>query len=212
MGIPDTSIAAIAALFSGVAAFGSFKTAAQANRTAEAANQTAASVAQIERDRWHQDLTPIVAFKLTHERGSVELLIRFQGPSSIGRLDRLDLTIRDDRDRTNDAVLAGGLSAEERDNTIWGPYRFRFPANGDSIGRTTAPIALDAGEEFRVGLDPSYPHSHYGGGLQQWSTDYQPSHLRLWVRCEVEGHKPWKLRADVPRPLDSTHTPWLTAH
>lgn len=208
----ESGIAAIAALFSGWAAWSASKaakssdsnaqvsnrTAEAAQQTAEAAYRTAESVAQIERDRWHRELTPHVEFRLTRERTYPELLIRYSGPSSLGRLDRLELRIRDDRDRSNDPLLAGSLTAEERAATVWGPLRFRHGANGaDRIGRTVDPLTLPPGEQFRLGLEVSAPHSHYGGGSEQWASDYRNKDFRLWVTCHVEGHKPWTLTADL---------------
>ncbi|MFB6630057.1 hypothetical protein ACFCWY_09185 [Streptomyces sp. NPDC056362] len=216
----EGAIAAIAALFSGWSAWSSSKAAKAANRnskianrTAESARQTAESVAQIERDRWHTELTPQVSFKLTTERTYPELLVRYNGPSSLGRLDGLELRVRDDRDRSNDPLFAGSLTAEERAATIWGPLRFRRGANDvDESGRTVAPISLPPGEEFRLGLDASDPHDHYGGGRPQWASDYRNEPFRLWVTCHVEGHKPWALTADLPQhDGNATGTGWTRA-
>ncbi|MEU2058583.1 hypothetical protein [Streptomyces bungoensis] len=65
MSIVDTSIAAAAAALSGVAAWGAWKASREANATAS-------SVAQIERDRWHRELTPQLRIKL--ERGTRDTL------------------------------------------------------------------------------------------------------------------------------------------
>ncbi|MFD3997182.1 hypothetical protein [Streptomyces sp. NPDC058583] len=219
----ESAIAAVAALFSGWAAWSSSKAAKSSdhnsqasNRTADAAFRTAESVAQIERDRWHKELTPHVEFRLTRERTYPELLIRYIGPSSLGRLDNLELRVRDDRDRSNDPLLAGSLTAEERAATIWGPLRFRHGANGaDTLGRTVAPLTLPPGEEFRLGLEASHPHSQYGGGRTQWESDYRHKDFRLWVTCHVDGHKPWTLTADIPRVAQDTDvrtpTDWTQA-
>lgn len=157
MDIVEGSIAAVAAAFSGWAAYSAMKAARSAdrnsrtaNRTAELAYQTAESVAQIERDRWHRELTPKIAFRVTKERGYVELLVLYGGPSSLGRLTSVELRVRDDRDRSNDPILGGGLTAEERDATIWGPYRFRHSTNSaDETGRSIEPLSLLPGEEYR---------------------------------------------------------------
>ncbi|MCX5016647.1 hypothetical protein OG765_37635 [Streptomyces sp. NBC_00555] len=220
MDIVESSIAAVAAVFSGWAAYSAMQAARAAdrnsqaaNRTAELAYQTAEAVAQIERDRWHRELTPNITFRVTRERGHVELLVRYGGPPTLGRLTALDLRIRDDRDRSNDSLLGGGLTADERDSTVWGPWRFRHSANGaDGIGRSVESLSLMPGEEYRLGLDPTHPHRLYGGGLTQWEKDYREKDVRLWVDCHVEGHKPWNLTADLPQRLgDSLGVRWASA-
>ncbi|THA28232.1 hypothetical protein [Streptomyces sp. A1547] len=220
MDIVESSIAAVAAAFSGWAAYSAMQAAKSAdrnsqaaNRTAELAYQTAEAVAQIERDRWHRELTPKITFRVTRERGHVELLVRYGGPPALGRLTALELRVRDDRDRSNDPLLGGGLTAEERDSTIWGPWRFRAFANGaDELGRSVEPLSLMPGEEYRLGLDPTHPHRLYGGGSVQWEKDYREKDVRLWVDCRVEGHKPWSLTADLPQRLgDSPQSRWTTA-
>ncbi|WP_329126115.1 hypothetical protein [Streptomyces sp. NBC_01353] len=205
MDIVEGGIAAAAAAFSGWAAWSAMKAAKSAdrngqvaNRTAELAYQTAEAVAQIERDRWHKELTPAVFFWVTKERGFLELVVRYDGPSSLGKLDSLELLIRDDRDRSNDQVLAGSLTVEERDRTIWGPYRFTTTAYGDDIGRTTDPLSLPPGEEYRLALNSTHPHQHYGAGYDAWRAEYGVKDFRLWATCTVAGHKPWTLTADIP--------------
>ncbi|WEO92651.1 hypothetical protein A6P39_000045 [Streptomyces sp. FXJ1.172] len=111
MGIADTSIAAASAAFSGLAAFGAWKASRQANGTA-------ASVAQIERDRWHNALTPQLRLKLEQSDGL--LYVRFDGPAQLGRLS-IRLIIRDDFDRTGVPGLAGGPTPDEIAQVVWGP-------------------------------------------------------------------------------------------
>ncbi|MDX2732914.1 hypothetical protein [Streptomyces sp. PA03-2a] len=207
MGIADTSIAAAAAVFSGVAAFGAWKTANEANRTAT-------SVAQIERDRWHTEMTPNVVLAVTNERGRPELLVRFDGPAPLGAIDVLELSIRDDRDRSNDQTLAGGATREERARTIWGPFRLSPHIDGaDELGRSAKAFSLTHGEQRRFALESSWPPRWYEGvdGARRWESDFQ-SHalLRVWVVCHVEGHKPWKLTADLV--TNGVTTEWVRAH
>ncbi|WP_146065875.1 hypothetical protein [Streptomyces sp. SM13] len=206
MGIADTSIAAAAALFSGVAG-------AAAWRTALAANRTADSVAQIERDRWHTEMTPHIKLAVTTERGWPELLVHFDGPAPLGTIGSLELSIRDDRDRSGDPALAGSATAEERAATIWGPFRLRpHIDNADALGRRAEPFSLDHGEEHRFALDHSLPPRWYEGaeGTQRWQREFHNKPLRVWVRCVVEGHKPWRLTADLP--VNGLRPVWSRAH
>ncbi|MFE2186050.1 hypothetical protein [Streptomyces sp. NPDC059455] len=85
MSIVDTSIAAVSAALSGAAAYGAWKASREANKAAWNANETAAVVAQIERDRWHKELTPQLRIKLQAEPHEV-LYVRFDGPATLGEL------------------------------------------------------------------------------------------------------------------------------
>ncbi|MBC2868589.1 hypothetical protein [Streptomyces mexicanus] len=146
MGIADTPIAAASAVFSGLAAFGAWKASREAN-------DTAASVAQIERDRWHNALTPQLRLRLEQSDGL--LYVRFDGPAQLGRLS-IRLIIRDDFDRTRVPGLAGGPTPDEIAQVVWGSYRFRPGVDGaDQLGRTVTPFPLDAGDRTRLALDPS---------------------------------------------------------
>ncbi|MGW3091578.1 hypothetical protein [Streptomyces sp. NPDC001108] len=206
MGIADTSIAAAAAVFSGGAAFGAWKTAREANRTS-------ASLAQIERDRWHTEMTPHLRFQFTRSRGNPELLVLFDGPAPLRRINRLELSIRDDRDRSSDPVLAGGVTAEERAKIIWGPYRFRPGIDGaDESGRNAGAFHLEHGEKRRLALDPSLSPSWFTDSdpIGGWRWEQSGNPIRLWATCHVAGHKDWRLTADLPgEPMEWTE--WVTA-
>ncbi|KKZ72130.1 hypothetical protein VO63_20370 [Streptomyces showdoensis] len=207
MDIVEGGIAAVAAAFSGWAAYSAMKAADAAddnskvaNQTAELARQTAEAVAQIERDRWHKELTPRIVCRLTQERGMLELVVAYEGPTTLGKLSVVSLTIRDDRDRSTAPALGGGLPLEEVKATIWGPYRFTSRTPEDNTGRTATPFSVEPGDEMRFSVTPTFPHRLYGGdgNTAQWRAEFLPKDFRLWVGCEAEGHKPWKLMADVP--------------
>lgn len=190
MGITDTSIAAVSAALSGLAAFGAWKASRQAN-------DTAAYVAQIERDRWHNALTPQLRLKLEQPDGL--LYVRFDGPAQLGRLS-IRLTVRDDFDRSRVRSLGGGPTPDEAAQFIWGPYRFRPGVDGaDQLGRRVSPFPLEAGDRTRLALDPSIKPTWYEGteGEERWRSQYQNATLRLWADCEAEGHKPWRLSFGV---------------
>ncbi|MGW7673013.1 hypothetical protein ACWGJX_38860 [Streptomyces sp. NPDC054775] len=192
MGITDTSIAAVSAAFSGLAALGAWKASRQAN-------DTAASVAQIERDRWHSSLTPQLRLKL--QQTDELLYVRFDGPAQLGRLS-IRLTIRDDFDRSQIPHLAGGPTRAETRQVIWGPYRFRPGINdADQLGRTATPFPMEAGDRTRLALGPSPKPTWYEGtdGEERWRQQYQDATIRLWAYCEAEGHKPWRLSFGVTR-------------
>ncbi|GAA1252308.1 hypothetical protein [Streptomyces aureus] len=200
MGIADTSIAAASAAFSGLAAWGAWKASREANDTATA-------VAQIERDRWHRELTPQLRLKLEAEQGM--LYVRFDGPAGLGPIS-VQLRIRDDRDRSRvSPQLAGTATPEQIAETIWGPYRFRPDVDGaDQLGRAVAPITLEMDDRTRLAVDPSVKPSWYEGvaGEERWRHQYRTARIRLWAACEVPGHKPWRLSFEVPQNGDWAQT------
>ncbi|MFF8789250.1 hypothetical protein [Streptomyces sp. NPDC015125] len=190
MGIADTSIAAASAAFSGFAALAAW-------RTSREANLTAASVAQIERDRWHKELTPQLRLKLEAEQGM--MYARFDGPAALGRLS-LRLTLRDDFDRSRVTHLAGTPTPEQLSEIIWGPYRFRPGIDrADQLGRSVDSFTLEADDRTRLAVDPSLRPSWFEGsdGEQRWRDQYRTARIRLWADCEAPGHKPWRLSFEV---------------
>lgn len=192
MGITDTSIAAASAAFSGFAALAAW-------RASREANATAASVAQIERDRWHKELTPLLRLKLEADQGM--LYVRFDGPASLGKIS-VQLSLRDDFDRSGVPSLAGGPTPQQIAESIWGPYRFRPGVDGaDHRGRGVAAFPLEADDRTRLAVDPSLKPSWYEGaeGENRWRQQWRNARIRLWADCEAPGHKPWRLSFEVPQ-------------
>ncbi|MDF6046424.1 hypothetical protein LRD69_30755 [Streptomyces sp. JH14] len=200
MSIVDTSIAAVSAALSGLAAGAAWKASREANKAAWKANETADSVAQIERDRWHKELTPQLRIKLQTEPHEV-LYVRFDSPSTLGDL-AVQLTIRDDFDRSRLPHLAGTPTPEQRAEVVWGPYRFRPHVDeADGLGRAVPAFPLLPGDRHRLALDLSLKPSWYEGadGEQRWRNDYRTAPIRLWAVCTAPDHKPWILAFAVPQ-------------
>ncbi|MZD58724.1 hypothetical protein [Streptomyces sp. SID5606] len=196
MGIADTSIAAVAALFSGGAAVAAW-------RASREANATAANVAQIERDRWHSELTPRLRMMITSRHPVMsKLVVHFEGPAAVLGPLSVPLRIRDDRNRSRDPELADGVTAAMRERVIWGPCRFRLGTDGaDDVGRQVASFTVEADDKHLLALDLSAaPHWYEGeAGERRWREEYEHARVRLWAGCEAVGHKPWWLSFEVPR-------------
>ncbi|MFD5856019.1 hypothetical protein [Streptomyces chartreusis] len=191
MGIADTSIAAAAAALSGVAAFASW-------RSSREANATASSIAQIERDRWHRELTP--QLRLRVDANQQKVYVRFDSPAAL-KLLQVWLHVRDDRDRSEDPVLGAGPTAAQRAEVIWGPYSFRRGTDGVMAGgRSAGPYRLAAQDMTLVAIEPSHRPTWMEGtsGEDQWRSQYRTAGMRLWADCEAEGHKPWRLSFELP--------------
>ncbi|MBY8889287.1 hypothetical protein K7472_31255 [Streptomyces sp. PTM05] len=189
---PMAWIDTLAAGFSAVAAGGAWLTAERARKTAD-------TVAVIERDRWHEELTPRLALRIGGGL-DLRLTVRFDGPTGLRRLDEVRVTIRDDRDRSEDPLF-GRITAEDRAKVIWGPARFRHGADeADQLGRSVAPFKLDLGEQRPLAMEQSLAPPWYEGadGAARWRRDYDDANVRLWITCIAKGHKPWLLTQDVP--------------
>ncbi|MGC4980550.1 hypothetical protein ACLQ18_07880 [Streptomyces sp. DT193] len=195
MGTIDTSIAAAAALFSAAAGLAAYKTAKEANRTSGA-------MAQIERDRWHTEMTPQVQLSFDNASGAPHVVVKFLGPAPLTQIETV-LRIRDDRERGSSQV-GGAPTAPQVADVVWGPYRFRPGVDGaDPLGRAVAPFVLVHRGHTRFALEPTPAPSWYPSA-QVWHDDYDGTKLRLWVECSAQGHKPWILSADLTTATNSS--------
>lgn len=156
------------------------RSARSGDKAAIAAGETAA----LDGQRRHEELTP--HFKISCIAAGVEqrkLEIKLIGPPSLGRLDGLTVTIRDDNPWLAEATsLASGPSAEEVRKQIWGPYRFTpgtgpgaDPVRGipgaDRDGHSTPTGGMPVGETLPFFLEPvtrphcASPTTHHPRGL-----------------------------------------------
>jgi hypothetical protein len=171
----------------------------QSNRAADRANATAETVAQVERERWHHELTPrfnVTVTRLGPGTGQASLMLTFEGPPALERLDAVEVSVRDDG-YTHAGGLAGGPSAQEIADTVWGPYRFRPGIDGVSRnGRDVPAASMELGDWRKLVLErtpsPSWTDPEY------WRERYDRDPVRLWVRCRRERHQPWLLTYSVP--------------
>ncbi|MFB7982476.1 hypothetical protein [Streptomyces vinaceus] len=215
----ESGIAGAAAMFSGWAAWSARQAARSsdsnsqranqisesAHRTAEAARATAEAVARIEEGRFHRELTPEMTVQIVvHDRGEPQrrLKIHWLGPAALQHLDSVNISIRDDWDRTTVPVLGDGRNVEERDRTIWGPLRFppRID-NADELGRHLGSFPMELHDTREFQLEGSFRPSWYEGaeGEERWQRQYSRSPLRLWITCTSGSYRPWTLSAEVDR-------------
>ncbi|MET7902597.1 hypothetical protein ABZS86_14410 [Streptomyces sp. NPDC005355] len=170
----------------------------QSNRAADRANATADSVAEVERERWHHEMTPrfdVTITRLGSGSDQASLLLTFEGPPALERLDAVEIEIRDDG-YTHGSGLAGGPSQQDIDETIWGPYRFKPGIDGASTnGRKVPAAAMELGEWRKLALEQSFAPAWTDGAY--WRNQYAGAPVRLWVRCRREGHQPWVLTYNV---------------
>ncbi|MEU0198490.1 MULTISPECIES: hypothetical protein [unclassified Streptomyces] len=206
MSIPWTDIGTVStAGLSAIATWGAWRAAARSAKTAD-------TVARIERQRWHADLTP--DFKITIERGEGDratLSVRLIGPVPLKRLDEIAIQIvsSDDMDRT--ARLPGLPTQEDLDAQVWGPCRFSHGADGADInGQTVAPFSLrvGAGRPFSIEQTRA-PHWQEGQDVdRQWRDEWLSRPMRLVITCRREEFEPWVVPYDVEVP-QATRVRWL---
>ena len=158
---PGVVWSAVGALGAVAAAVVAAWAARQSRISAEHANAAAETLATIERDRRHAELTP--QFQVTVDDGGsgnrdrLVLLMRLTGPPGLDQLGGLTVRIRDDNYRRWVGELPVGATREQVENCIWGPYRL-VPGLGSDDGRAdkTGRFAqYDAA--LPIGEDVAYP-------------------------------------------------------
>jgi hypothetical protein len=192
----------LAATASAIAAFGAWT-------AARRSNEAATTLADIERKRWHTELTP--RFDVTCYRsksGTAMLRLTLTGPTGLDHLDQVAVAIRDDQ--TNRApVTAGDPTAEDLVTAIWGPLRFRPHVDGaDKLGRSIPDFPLARQETKPLAMELSLV-PRWVSDADYWRRQYADHPLRLTITCIREGHKPWAIRMDVaiePDPNDQAST------
>lgn len=189
----------VAALVAAIASVGSWVAARQANHAA-------ATLARIERDRWHADLTP--KFEVTCQTTGgdrAQLRVALVGPAGLDRLDRVIVSVRDDI-RGRRPVTAGGPSAEQIAQHVWGPYRF-VPGvdRADQTGRTVAPVELHLGDWRPFALERT-PPPPWSGDIETWRRQYDSQPLRLTLTCHRQGDQPWTVPIELAINADARHT------
>jgi hypothetical protein len=167
-------------------------------RAATKANEAATTIAAIEQDRQHAELTP--RFRITCQASGgdrAELRVELEGPDGLDRLDEVSVTIRDDRHNRSPSPIAGGPSAEEIGQVIWGPYRFVPHVDGaDDLGRSVPSMRLHRGDWTRFALQRSLPPK-WNSDTTWWEREWAGQPVRLLVTCRREAHEPWSLAYEV---------------
>ncbi len=128
-------------------------------------------------------------------------MLRLVGPPGLDKLDRLTLTVLDDKVR-GASQLAGGPDAEAVKRQVWGPYRFRPGVDGaDQNGRTASltpqylPLARRTDQRFQLEAIDQPPWD--GSPTSNWADLYRDRPLRLALHCERDDDDPWEVEREV---------------
>ncbi|MFE7673375.1 hypothetical protein ACFU5N_14305 [Streptomyces albidoflavus] len=185
-----------------VAAVMAYWTTRKAAAAAADSAETAREVAKIERDRWHRELTPELAFSLIRvSPNRLRLTTTLDGPVGLDHLDTITLTVRDEagwdhsaRPHDDEAMRA------ELPSVVWGPARFSPGVDGVAApGRKSVIRSLERGNSVYRQMDNSEPPSWFQEP-SDWVDGYWDAKLRLHAVCEVEGYEPWIIVAEIDNP------------
>ncbi|MFC5187608.1 hypothetical protein [Actinomadura harenae] len=205
MSITDIVQAASSVASLGVAG-AALRVARRATESADASADATKNLSDIEERREHREMFPQVKVYFRKDPGGVvwKLVVELEGPDVLDHLDRFQVTIRDDQDRS--AIQPNEQrSQEEIDRQIWGPFLLR-PNSGvaDERGRSSIPVPLTIGERWEAPVHETSEPSWWteSGAAERWDKDYLGTPIRLTIHCEREGFAPWVLRREVPDPRE----------
>ncbi|MFF8633526.1 hypothetical protein ACF052_04820 [Streptomyces pilosus] len=147
-----------------VAAVMAYWTTRKAAAAAADSADTAREVAQIERDRWHRELTPELTFSLIRVGSNrLRLTTTLAGPVGLDHLDTITLTVRDEAGRDHSAgPHYDEAMRTELPSVIWGPARFSPGVDGVAApGRQCIIRSLERGNFVHRQMDNSEPPSWF---------------------------------------------------
>ena len=181
------------------------------------------TLARIELERRKSELTPLFRVRCepwtAGNDADLRLRLQLTGPTSLGRIDGVTVTIRDDDFRRGEGTLiAGGPTREQVKEQIWGPYRFGpgtgpDEAQADVTGRVTDYAAeLPVGEELRYFLERTRPPFWATSMTQEsWNQQRGPV-IRLLLEPRRNDYGEWRLPCEID--LSTDHDPhyagWMT--
>lgn len=213
MAIIATALSLVAIGYSRRAARASERSALADERSAAADADTAA----LEADRRHVELTPRLRLRcapLNPGSADYKLMVELLGPSSLGALDELVVTIRNDNPWRGQAQQRpNSPSREEVEAHVWGPLRFA-PGTGpgvgavegltgaDSNGRTTRTAGLPVGEALPFILEATHPATWMDGMTTPAWRHERGTVVRLTFVCR-KGTQEWSLVGEIDFSTDN---------
>lgn len=197
MDLAITIIGAVAAAAAAIAAIGSWF-------AARKANATAAAVAAIERDRRHDELTPVFEFKCTVRDtapDSADLRVALVG----GQLERhaaVTVTILDEAGQDHwTRGLPDGVTLQQAEAFVWGPWEFNTGASEQVVNNRESkarPYSRVSGKNWDLlSLAATRPGKWMATSQEEWRKRWKGQPVRLLVICRCEGYEPWFIQRDV---------------
>lgn len=199
--VDATWVNAIAAVAAAVAAFAAFS-------AARKAADSSRELAQIERDRWHAELTPEFEISVQPALGlSLSLRVVLVGPAFLDHLDEVVISIRDDQHRVEALEeVREPTTKEQSEDRVFGPEHFirhvpqsRACPTGKLVGRTGDPFRALLGDEQQLTLAPTSAPSWWSNlSRDRWDKVYRRRPIKLTLRCTLAGHSPWIVQHEIP--------------
>ena len=185
---------AVAAVAPAIAAIGSVVAAQRANSTSTSSALAATTVAEIERQRRRDELSPEFIVRYRNDlvgASSAVLAIELVGPMNLDFLDAIEVSFRSD-----------GMSRGEVDN-VFGPVRFRAGIENAPDCVVSAKHSLARGEFVLLTIDGTQPHND-GWTQDSWAEEFARQPVRLRIACQKDGYEPWHITLDIEPPIFRT--------
>jgi hypothetical protein len=186
-----------ASVFLAVAGFGSWC-------AAKKSSETASTLKEIERSRRHDELAPTFAITFTRQQGSqdrIYMQISLAGGGS-DVLEEVVITILNDARQDHwGHGLPAGVTQEQADEFVWGPWEFDTEAYEQVANRrTTRPRIYSrlSGQNWeRLAMIRTRPGFWMEGPTQNvWERD-NPDPIRLLFKCIRADYDPWQVLMEV---------------
>ena len=164
-------------------------------------NGTSKSVAKLEHDRRHSELTP--QFEVACEslgQENLRLVLWLRGPAGLSQIDSLKVSIRDDKRMLPSP--GGSPTQKEIEGHIWAPWRFTPAVDNASFdGRSVPYLNLKLGDKavFQLEKSPRGSWMIDAGPGEWWRPIGISSSIKISIYCETKGFEPWTVPWDIPR-------------
>ena len=192
------------AIISVVAALGSATAAFLAWRTAEKANDTSRRMEAIERDRRHSELAPrfdvfCYTQETSHESAFLQVVLEEGG---VDFLDEVTIRILNEAWTLHwSDGLPDGVSQEEADAFVWGPWEFNTDASSKvANNRASRPRRYSRadGENWAIlELKLTRPGRWMLMSIENWQERQNGEPIRVSIACRRKGYEPWTLHREV---------------
>ena len=197
----DTLWAAIGAIGAVTAALIAAWAAGQSRLSSTQANAAATTLARIETERRHGELTPhfrVIFAPAGSGMSRCEPSVKLVGPAGLNRIDNLTLTILDDHFRRADATnIVGSVTKEQIERQIWGPYRLVAgvgpdDSRADETGwQTVYNHPIPVGEELPFPIDTVPPPPWSQLSPTEWQN--MQKKLRFALNATHSQYGTWRL-------------------
>ena len=162
-------------------------------------NRTSKTIAKIEKDRRHSELTPQFDVFLVNTRpDNHELTLWLRGPAGLDNIDSLTISIRDNK--RMGASASGSPTEQEVAKQIWAPRRFSPQIDGaSSDGRSVPYLDLRLGDQAKFQLEktPAPPWATHNGPNEWWESLGISRSIKISIRCENAELGAWTVPWDI---------------